>query len=101
MLELHDIKIDEAALAEICRRYEVSELSVFGSVLRDDFRETSDIDVLVEFEPDASIGLIEYVRLQRELSELFGRKVDLVSKQGLKPLIREHVLAQARMVYAA
>lgn len=95
-------RIDIAAndLAEICRRYHVRELSLFGSVLRDDFRDDSDIDVLVEFEPDARIGLFKYFDLQEELEELFGRKVDLVEKHGLKRVIRDDVLASSRVIYA-
>lgn len=96
----HGIEIDMDALAEICRRFQVRELSLFGSVLRDDFRQDSDIDVLVEFEPDASIGLFEYVDLKLSLSELLSRNVDLVEKPGLKPFIREGVLASAELLYA-
>jgi len=101
ILAARGIVLDEAALAELCRRYHVRELSVFGSVLRDDFHATSDIDVLVEFEHDAPIGLVEYSRLQRELSALAGRAVDLVSKPGLKAFIRGAVLSEARVLYAA
>ena len=89
------------ALSELCQQYFVRELELFGSVLRDDFRDDSDIDILVEFEPDAPIGLIEYVRLQRELATLLGRSVDLVEKAGLKPLIRDHIIASARPLYAS
>ncbi len=94
-----DIPHDE--LAALCRRYSVRELSLFGSVLRDDFRADSDIDVLVEFEPDAPIGLFDYPGLQEELAELLGRKVDLVSKRGLKQLVRDRVIASSRILYAA
>ncbi len=88
------------AIAEVCRKYRVAELSVFGSALRPDFAEHSDVDFLVVFEPQAKIGL-EFVRLQRELSAVIGRNVDLVPKHCLKPQIREEVLNQARVVYAA
>ena len=88
------------ALEELCRKYQVSELSIFGSALRPDFKPGSDVDLLVLFQPGARIGL-EFVRLQRELSELIGRPVDLIPKDCLKPLIRDHVLAQARVIYAA
>jgi uncharacterized protein len=101
MIELHDIRIDEAALAEICRRYQVRELSVFGSVLRDDFRKKSDVDVLVEFEPESHPTLFTLSRLQRELARLFRRRVDLGMKGSLRPLIRDEVLSQARVLYAA
>lgn len=88
-------------IEEICRKYHVRELSLFGSALRDDFRPDSDYDLLVEFEPDARIGLIKYVELQETLADLLCRRVDLVSKEGLKPRIRDEVLSSAEPVYAA
>jgi uncharacterized protein len=88
-------------IEEICRKYHVRELSLFGSALRDDFRPDSDYDLLVEFEPDARIGLIKYVELQETLADLLCRRVDLVSKEGLKPRIRDKVLSSAEPVYAA
>jgi predicted nucleotidyltransferase len=94
------VSIPDRELAEICRRYQVRELSLFGSVLRDDFRDDSDIDVLVEFESDAAIGFFELSRLQRELTALIGRPVDVVSKRGLNPVIRNPVLAAAVVLYA-
>jgi hypothetical protein len=100
-MKLNGLEIPDERLADLCRRSQVSELSVFGSALRPDFRSDSDIDLLVVFEPEARIGFIAYARLQRELSELVGRKVDLVSKRGLKPLIRDEVIASSRVVYAA
>jgi predicted nucleotidyltransferase len=94
------ISIPEEALAELCRRYYVRELALFGSVLRDDFREDSDIDVLVEFEPGAPIGLFEFVGLKQELADLLGRDVDLVEKAGLKEFLRDRVLHSAQVIYA-
>lgn len=98
-MQVHGISIDEAALADICRRYWVKELSAFGSVLRADFRADSDVDLLVEFEPGASIGFLALAGLQEELAVLLGRKVDLVPKPGLKRAIRGDVLAQAWLLY--
>ena len=89
------------AIENLCRKYQVSDLSVFGSALRPDFDEQSDIDLLVSFEPEAQIGLIAFLGFQRELAEALGRKVDLVPKGGLKPLIRDEILSQARVLYAA
>lgn len=100
MLVRDRINIPDEALAEICRRYYVRELALFGSVLRDDFRDDSDIDVLVEFEPDAEIGFFELARLQRELAALVGRDVDVISKRGLNPVIRDDVLDTAEVLYA-
>ena len=88
-------------IAGFCQRHRISSLSVFGSVLRDDFSPGSDIDVLVEFEPGAQVGFLALSRMQRELSELLQRPVDLVPRNGLKPRIREAVLSSAEVVYAA
>jgi len=84
---------------ELCRKNKVKKLSIFGSRARGDNREDSDYDLLVEFQPSARIGLIEYSRMQIDLSDLLGRKVDLVPKNGLKPLIKERVLAEAEPIY--
>jgi predicted nucleotidyltransferase len=100
-LHIGDIEIDEAKLADLCRKYQVRELSLFGSAARGEVRPDSDIDLLVEFLPDADVGLIEHAGLMLDLERLLGRKVDLVSKNGLKPRIRTSVLADARLVYAA
>lgn len=88
-------------IAAFCRRNHIHRLSVFGSAVRDDFRTDSDVDLLVEFEPDARVGFLALSRMQRELSALFGRQVDLVPRAGLKPLIRDVVLASAELLYAA
>lgn len=100
-LQLGDIKVDQAQLADLCRRYRVRELSLFGSAARGEMRPNSDIDLLVEFLPNADVGLVEHAGLMLDLERLLGRKVDLVSKNGLKPRIRSSVLADARLVYAA
>jgi predicted nucleotidyltransferase len=94
-------QVDEAQLARICRAYGVRELSVFGSATHDSMRPDSDIDLLVDFLPSAEPGLLDHAGLMLELAELFGRRVDLVSKNGLKPLIRESVTQQSRRLYAA
>jgi uncharacterized protein len=88
-------------ISEICRHYQVRELSVFGSAARGDMRPDSDIDPLVEFEPNARIGLFKSAGMEHEFSDLLGHKVDLVSKLGLKPWIRPHVLRDAKVLYAA
>jgi uncharacterized protein len=95
------IDIPLEALAELCRRYHVRELALFGSVLRDDFREDSDIDILVEYEPDARVTLFDHFDLQRALADLVGRSVDLVPKNGLRHLLRDSVLATSSVIYAA
>lgn len=100
-LHLGDARVDESKLADLCRRYKVRELSMFGSAARGEMRPDSDIDLLVEFQPNAEVGLLDHAGLMLDLAELLGRKVDLVSKKALKPLIRDAVLADARLVYAA
>lgn len=100
-LHLGNTQIDEARLADLCRRYRVRELSFFGSAARGEMRPDSDIDMLVEFLPDADIDLVDYAGLMLDLSRLLEKKVDLVSKNGLKPRIRASVLQQAQLLYAA
>lgn len=95
------IPIPASQIADFCRRNHIRQLSIFGSVLREDFRTDSDVDVLVEFEPRAQIGFMALGRMQDELSKLLQRPVDLVPKKGLKPLIREAVLSSAEVIYAA
>ena len=89
------------AIAALCQRYRVEELSLFGSALRDDFRPDSDLDLLVTFDPEADVGFLELAGLGRELSTLLERSVDVVPKRGLKPIIRDDILASARVLYAA
>jgi predicted nucleotidyltransferase len=100
-LQLGDAQVDQAKLIDLCRRYRVRELSFFGSAARGEMRPDSDIDMLVEFLPDANIDLVDYAGFMLDLTRLAGRKVDLVSKNGLKPLIRASVLEEARLLYAA
>jgi len=95
------IRVPKRKLSEFCRRYQVEKLALFGSVLRADFHKESDVDVLVSFQPAARIGFITFSRMQRELSDIFKRPVDLVPMDGLKPVIRDSVLANIEVVYAA
>jgi hypothetical protein len=95
------IEIPQDRVAELCRRYKVRQLALFGSALRDDFGPDSDVDFLVEFDPTAQIGFLTLAKLQRELSALIHRRVELVPKHGLKDRIRQAVLASAKVVYAA
>ena len=95
------IEVHKEELANFCQRRHIRSLSIFGSVLREDFRPDSDVDVLVEFEPEAQVGFIALSRMQRELSALLQRPVDLVPKTGLKPKIREAILSSVEELYAA
>jgi uncharacterized protein len=94
------IQIDRKELADFCRRNHIRKLALFGSILRDDFRPESDVDVLVEFEHDQVPGL-KFFTLERELSELLGRKVDLNTPNFLSPYFRNRVLAEAEVQYVA
>lgn len=85
----------------ICERYQIQELSIFGSQVRGDFSETSDFDFLVNFKSEARISLFDLGKIQDELEEIVKSKVDLVPKDGLKPIIRQRVLAEAEVVYAS
>ena len=93
-----DIPKDE--IADFCRRNRIRRLALFGSVLRDDFTCESDVDVLVEFEPDARVG-VRFFLLEQELSRILGRKVDLNAPGFLSRYFREEVLAEAEVQYDA
>ena len=98
---LTDLNVPMGPIENLCREYSVAELAIFGSAIRDDVRPDSDIDLLVTFQPEAKISLIGFIGLPQQLEEVLGRKVDLVSKRGLKPLIRDKVINSARLLYAA
>ena len=98
-----DTRQDE--LAAFCKRWQIAELALFGSVLRDDFGPESDIDVLVSFLPEAKHGLLDLVAMEEELGRLLGRKVDLVSRRGIERsrnyIRRRAILDSAEVIYAA
>lgn len=95
------VRVSKEELKAFCERYGIRRLALFGSVLRDDFSPTSDIDVLVEFEPGRVPGLLGIARMERELSTLFGgRKVDLRTPEDLSRYFRQHVLQEAEVQYA-
>ncbi|MCG3127994.1 MAG: hypothetical protein CHACPFDD_02867 [Phycisphaerae bacterium] len=95
------LNVSRSRLVEICRQHRVQELAIFGSAARGTSRPDSDVDVLVEFEPAARIGYVAFARLGHDLEALFGRAVDVVSKRGLNPAIRDQVLAEAEVLFAA
>jgi predicted nucleotidyltransferase len=97
---LSALKFDNDRLQALCRRYEVRRVALFGSVLRNDFGPASDVDVLVEFQPGARVGL-RLITLQDELAALFGRSVDLNTAGFLSPHFRERVLREAAPIYEA
>ena len=99
-LELGNTLVDGTKLAEVCQRYDVGELSLFGSAARGEMGPDSDIDIMVEFKPEARVGIIRFELLAEELSRLAGREVDLVTKRGLKPWVHAEVLKDLRVIYA-
>ena len=94
------IEIDKHGIAEFCRKHHIRRLALFGSVLREDFTPGSDVDVLVEFDPDHIPGLA-FFEMQNELSELIGRKVDLNTAEDLSKYFRKRVLLEAEVQYDA
>lgn len=94
------IEIPKEEIAAFCRRNRIRKLAFFGSVLRDDFTPESDLDVLVEFELGARVGL-RFFGIERELSEILGRKVDLNTPGFLSKHFRDEVIAEAEVLYDA
>jgi hypothetical protein len=96
------IAVDQARIGEFCRKWRIKELALFGSALRDDFAPDSDVDVLVELQPDHGLSLYDWVDMIEQLETIFGRKVDLIAKGGLKnPFRRREILRTAEVVYAS
>ena len=93
--------IPHETLRDYYLRNQIRWLALFGSALDERFDVDSDIDLLVDFAPEARVGFVDLGRMQRELSELWDRPVDLVPRNGLKPVIRQKVLESARTLYAA
>jgi predicted nucleotidyltransferase len=94
------LTIPDTVLSDLCRRHGVRRLAFFGSVLTPDFRADSDVDVLVEFEAGHRVGLLGMARLERELTDLFGRAVDLRTPAELSRYFRDEVLRTADVCYA-
>ncbi len=95
------VEVPTAEIVRICERFQVRELAVFGSAARGEMLASSDVDLLVEFQPNAKVGLLKFAELEEELAATLGRRADLVSKGGLKRAIRSRIHAEARVLYAA
>lgn len=95
------LTIPQKEIADFCRRNRIRRLALFGSVLRDDFTASSDVDVLVEFDAGARVGMIRLAGLEMELSQLIGRKVDLNTPGFLSKYFREQILSEAEVQYDA
>jgi uncharacterized protein len=100
-MRIHDVDIPDDRLAEFCRRHRVTRLSLFGSILREDFSPESDVDFLVEFDPSAHVSLFDLGGMLMELRGMVGRKVDLKTPKELSRYFRDRVLREARPLYAA
>lgn len=100
MVKRAQIKIPKKKIEEFCKKHHIRKLSLFGSVLRDDFRSESDVDVLVEFDPNHIPGLIRLAGMEFELSEILGRTVDIRTAQDLSRYFRQEVLHSAEVQYA-
>jgi hypothetical protein len=97
-MNYHGVIIPQSEIDQFCRKHRIRRLALFGSILRDDFTDDSDIDVLVEFEPGATPGFA-FFGMEIELSELLGRKVDLNTPGFLSRYFRDEVLKQAKFLY--
>ena len=95
------LQIPQDKVADFCRRHRIRKLALFGSVLREDFRPDSDVDVLVEFEPGARVGLLALAGMELEFSALVGRRVDLNTEGFLSRYFRDEVLKEAEVQYVA
>ena len=100
-MQKQKIRIPRKKIAEFCLRWGVVEFSLFGSILRDDFRPDSDVDVLVTFSPEARISLFELVQMKIDLEKIFHRPVDVIEKDALEnPFRKREILRTAKVVYA-
>lgn len=95
------IPIDRKKVANFCRQYQIHSLALFGSVLREDFRPNSDVDVLIEFKPEATAGFLRLAAMEIELSQILGRRVDLRTPAELSRYFREEVLKDAEVQYVS
>jgi len=99
------IPIPNSAIADFCKRWKITELALFGSVLRDDFRPSSDVDVLVTFAPDTSHTLLSLSQMQAELSKIVGRPVDILTRRSVEahhnPWLKHDILRGSSVVYQA
>ncbi len=101
-LERNGIRVDVSRVEQIARRHHVREILVFGSAIRDDIRDDSDVDLLLSFEPEAHASLFDLMDIEHELSVAFGRQVDIVEREALtNPFRRRAILASTEPLYAA
>ena len=94
-----NLYIPHEKIAEFCKANRIRRLALFGSVLREDFSPSSDVDVLIEFEADARVGMIRLSAMKMELGQILGRKVDLITRGFLSKYYRERILSEAEVQY--
>lgn len=98
------LPIPETLIAQFCQRWQIVELAVFGSILRDDFTSQSDVDLIVTFQPDSEWSLIDHIQMKEELEQIFGRPIDLLTRRAVEQsknwIRREAILSSAEVVYA-
>ncbi len=104
-IKLKRIELPFDRIKTFCSHWKISEFSLFGSILRDDFHPDSDIDVLVSFSPDATWSLFDLVTMQQELEQILGREVDLIERQSIEQshnwIRRKEILSTAKTIYVA
>ena len=105
IIDYHGLKISRDKIAEFCRRWRITELALFGSVVRDDFRPDSDVDVLVTFAPDPPKRFYDLLDMKEELEAMFGRKVDVAERRLVETsenyIRRKHILSHTETIYVA
>ncbi|MBW4514808.1 MAG: nucleotidyltransferase family protein [Timaviella obliquedivisa GSE-PSE-MK23-08B] len=104
-MTIHTLELPMAQIKELCDRHQIIEFALFGSVLRDDFRPNSDIDVLISFAPNARKGLLTLAQIKHELEDLLGRNVDILTKKSIQqshnPARSRNILNSAQVLYVA
>lgn len=104
-MSIQNLNLPMVEIRELCDRWQIIEFALFGSILRDDFKPTSDIDVLITFAPNARKGLLTLARIKHELEELLGREVDLLTKQSVEQshnaMRKQNILKSAEILYVA
>jgi len=101
-MKFPNIELDENILIELSHKYNIIELGLFGSVLRDDFSLNSDIDILIEFSPDTQYSFFDVLHIKEDFQKQLGRPIDLVEKEGIKnPYRRNEILSTNKVIYAA
>ena len=96
----NNLLINRRKINRICQKWKIREFSLFGSILRNDFNKTSDVDVLVSFEPNSKLSLMEIVQIKDELKTIFGREIDIVEKEAIRnPFRKQEILSSREVIY--